>query len=301
MAILINSDTNIVLQGSCTRKGFQLMDHMLDYNSNIVAGVCYLSQKGSDYRSVPIFSDLNHAMRDFPSINTAIIVSGAYQVLENCLEALENGIQLIVISTEFVPLKDIILIESQVSRYQAVVIGPNSTGIINPDVVLVGSMGGVHSLSVFKKGKIGVISRSNGLINEVSSVLKKAGLGISTAVSLGTEKILMYSFVDVYKHFEMDSQTDAVVIIGGPGWHGEEEFASYYTTLTNPKPVIAFLAGHFIDDLPSGFFFGHLSAIKGEGTLSVGYKRKMLADAGIRIARFLQDIPQLLISFYGQY
>ena len=140
------------------------------------------------------------------------------------------------------------------------------------------------------------MSRSNGLVNEVAIVLKNTGLGVSTAVALGTEKILPTSFTDIYKHFAGDAETKAVVMIGGPGWHGEEEFASYYSTLQNPKPVIAFLAGHFIDDLTNGFYFGHLSTINDEIGHSVVKKKMMLETAGIQVVKFIQDIPTLIKS-----
>ena len=272
------------------------MNHMLDYNSNVCAGVCYLNNKDFDFRGIPIYHHLEDAVKDFPGINISIITSGAYEVLQNCLEALESGIKLIIISTNYVPLKDVVLIAQEAEKYQATILGPNSTGIINPDVVMVGSMGGIHSLSVFKKGRVGIISRSNGLLNEASIVLKNYGMGVSTAVALGTERLLLTSYVDIYKIFEKDDETDVVVLIGGPGWHGEEEFAEFYATLTNKKPVIAFLAGSFIDELPSGFSFGHISSIRGKNRGSVGAKKKQLEESGIQTAEFIQDIPNMITN-----
>lgn len=296
MAILVNSDTNLVLQGCCTRKGSLLLDHIIDYNSNLCAGVCYLNTSIKSQRGVPFFNNLGQAMLEFPFINASIVASSAYEVAENCMEALDHGIKLIIIATEFVPLRDMVLISIEAQKHAATVIGPNSAGIINPDIVLAGSMGGIHSLSVFKKGNVGIVSRSNGLVNEVAIVLKNTGLGVSTAIALGTEKILLYSFTDAYKHFMDDPETKSVVMIGGPGWHGEEEFASYYSTLTNPKPVIAFLVGHFIDDLTKGFYFGHLSNIKDETIHSVSHKKQKLESAGIQMVKFIQDIPTTIKS-----
>lgn len=296
MAILINSETNIVLQGSCTRRGTMLMNHMLDYNSNVCAGVCYLNKKENDIRGIPIFHHLEDAVKDFNEINVSIIASGAYKVLQNCFEAMEAGIKLLIINTNFVPLKDVVTIAQEAGKYAATILGPNSTGIINPDVVMVGSMGGIHSLSVFKKGNVGIISRSNGLLNEVSIVLKNCGMGISTAVALGTEQILLSSYVDIYKEFIKDDETELIILIGGPGWHGEEEFAAYYASSKVKKPVIAFLAGNFIDDLPSGFSFGHISSIRRKHNGSIGTKKRLLREAGIRIAPFIQNIPTMIKS-----
>jgi succinyl-CoA synthetase alpha subunit len=270
------------------------MNHMLDYNSNVCAGVCYLNNKDIDFRGVPIYHHLQDAIKDYPGINISIIASGAYEVLQNCLEALESGIKTIVINTNFIPLKDVISISQEAEKYNAIILGPNSTGIINPDIVMVGSMGGIHSLSVFKKGNIGIISRSNGLLNEASIVFKNCGMGVSTAVALGTEQILLSSFVDIYKYFMEDKLTKTIVLIGGPGWHGEEEFAEYYSKLSIKKPVIAFLAGSFVDELPSGFSFGHISSIRDKYSGSVVAKKRLLENAGIPIASFIQDIPNMI-------
>ena len=270
------------------------MDHMLDYNSNVLAGICYLNKKDIEFRGTPIYHHLQDAVKDFPGINISIIASGAYEVLQNCLEALESGIKFIIINTNFVPLRDVVTIAQEAEKYQAVIIGPNSTGIINPDIVMVGSMGGIHSLSVFKKGDVGIISRSNGLLNEASIVLKNCGMGVSTAVALGTEQMLLSSYIDIYKYFLKDDETHVVVLLGGPGWHGEEAFANYYSALTDKKPVIAFLAGSFIDELPSGFSFGHISSIRGRKRGSVGMKKQLLEAAGIQIASFIQDIPKII-------
>lgn len=294
MAILVNSETNIVLQGSCTRRGELLMNHMLDYNSNVCAGICYLNAKGVDYRGVPIYHHLEDATKDFSGINISIIASSAYQVMQNCFEALEIGIKLLIINTNFIPLKDVVSIAQEAEKYQAIILGPNSTGIINPDIVMVGSMGGIHSLSVFKKGSVGIISRSNGLLNEAAIVLKNCGMGVSTAVALGTEQILLTSYIDIYKKFAEDNETEVVVLLGGPGWHGEEEFAAYYSALKVKKPVIAFLAGSFIDELPTGFSFGHISSIRRKYGGSVAIKRRELEAAGIPTVSFIQDIPTMI-------
>ncbi len=294
MAILINNNTNMVLQGCCTRKGLLLLDHILDYNSNLCAGVCYLDSNLKAQRGIPFYPNLGQAITDFPFLNTSIIASGAYDVAENCLEALYHGIKLIIITIEFVPLRDMVLIADQAKKLSAVVIGPNSAGIINPDVVLAGSMGGIHSLSVFKKGSVGIMSRSNGMINELALVLKNSSLGVSTAVALGTEKIVLHSFIELYKLFAQDNETSHIVLIGGPGSHDEEAFAQYYASLENKKPVIAFLVGHFIDQLAGGFYFGHRSTIQGENGSSVSQKKKVLEASGIQVVKFIQDIPTFI-------
>ena len=294
MAALVDSGSNIIVQGSCTRRGMMLMEHMLDYNTNLCAGVCYLNKKDIQVRGVPVYHHLADAVNDFPAINVSIIAGGPFEVYQNCMEALESGIRLIIIHTDLVPVKDAVLIAREATKYHAVVIGPDSAGIINPDVAMVGSMGGIHALSVYRKGTTGIISRSNGLINEASIVLKNAGMGVSTAVGLGTEKIMMSSFKDIYPYFENDEETRVILLIGGPGGRAEEEFVEFYSQRKNKKPVIAFLSGHFVDRLPAGYSFGHISALKGKGQGSIGGKARLMEKAGIKVAPFISDVPKMI-------
>jgi len=296
MAILINENTSIIVQGVCTRKGQLLLADMLDYNSNVCAGVCYMNKQIKEVRGVPFYRHLADAVHDFSAINVSLIASSAYDVLNHAIEAMECGIKIIIIHTASIPLKDVMLIRQEAQKHQCLVLGPDSAGITHPDLGMVGSMGGIHALSIFKKGNFGVISRSNGLINELSIALKNNGLGISTAVSLGTEKIPFSDYVDIYKYFQEDDDTKAVILLGTAGGRMEEHFADYYSQLENPKAVVAFIAGRFVDDLQTGMSFGHISSIVEGGSGKPKYKIKKLEGVGVRVVDFISDIPQLLMQ-----
>ena len=294
MAILIDHNSNIIVQGACTRRGGLILEDMLDYNANVCAGVCYLERKISQVRGVSLYRHLADAVNDMPEINVSVIASHAYSVLQNALEAMEAGIKLLIINSQFVPLRDVALIAQEARKHNATVFGPDSAGIITPDQSMTGSMGGIHALSIFRRGSTGVISRSNGLLNELSLVLKKNNLGISTAVALGTEKILMTDFVATFERFNNDKNTDVVVMLASPGGAFEEDFAAYYKELKNPKPVIAFIPGRFIDRLKEGVSFGHISSMVYRNSGSPGHKAQVMKNAGITVVDFIQQIPQLI-------
>ncbi len=294
MAILVNNSSSIVLQGACTRKGQLLLSDMLGYNSNLCAGVCYLNKNIKEVRNITMYKHLADVMLDFPSINISIIASGSYDVLNHAVEAMEAGIKIIVVYSEGIPLKDVMLIRQEAARHNTMLIGPNTAGIINPDICMIGSMGGIHALSIFRHGNIGLMSRSNGLIYELSIALKKNKLGISTAISIGTEKIPFSDFIDVYKHFEKDDETKVIIILGSAGSLLEEDFVKFYSKLINPKPVVAFVAGRFIDDLESGISFGHISSIVEGNKGKTKYKIDMMIESGIYISDYIQNIPLII-------
>jgi len=294
MAILVNHNSSIVLQGACTRKGQLLLSDMLDYNSNVCAGVCYLNKNIKEVRGVTLYKHLAEALSDFPSINISIIASGSYDVLNHAIEAMEAGLKTIVIYSDSIPLKDVMLIRQEAAKHNAMLIGPNTAGIINPDICMLGSMGGIHALSIFKHGNIGLISRSNGLIYELSIALKNNKIGLSTAVSIGTEKIPFSDYIDIYEHFENDEETKLIILLGTAGSLLEEDFVNYYRDLKNPKPVIAFIAGRFVDDLKSGISFGHISSMIEGNRGKTTYKIEEMKKVGIHISEFIQDIPKII-------
>jgi len=248
----------------------------------------------TEVRNITLYKHLANAMMDSPSINISIIASGSYDVLNHAIEAMEAGIKTIVIYSDSVPLKDVMLIRQEAAKHNAMLIGPNTAGIINPDIGMIGSMGGIHALSIFRHGSIGLISRSNGLIYELSIALKKNKLGISTAVSIGTEKIPFSDFIDVYKHFDNDDETKLVILLGSAGSLLEDDFVNYYSTLVNPKPVVAFIAGRFVDDLESGISFGHISSIVEGNKGKTKNKISKMKESGIYVSEFIQDIPLII-------
>ena len=291
MGILIDRDTNIVLQGACTRRGRQLLDDMLNYNSVVAAGVCYRGSVPHAYRGVPFFRSLRRAVEEFPQIDVSVIEVPPYDVLSAAQEAMEAGIRLIVVHTSDVPIKDVILIRREAERWGALLLGPNSDGIVTADRAMAGSLGGDLALAIHRKGPIGIVSRSNGIVTELSTLLAKGGLGVSTIVALGTERILFSSFVDVLRLFAGDEETRGVLIFGEPGGTYEAEVAAWIASHGYPKPIVAYVAGGFIDDLPEGTILGHRGVVIERGLGSPTDKVRRLREAGVRVVDFLEEIP----------
>ncbi len=291
MGILLDSETNIVLQGACTRRGWQLLEDMLNYSATVAAGVCYGGLKTKVYRGVPFFKSLKQAVETAPEINVSVIAVPPYEVLGAAQEAMEAGVRLIIVHTADVPIKDVILIRREAERLNSLLLGPNADGVITPDVCMAGSLGGVLALSIHRRGPIGVISRSNGIVNELSGLLAAGGLGVSTIVTLGTERILFSSFVDILRLFADDEETKGVLLFGEPGGAYEAEAADWIAAHGYAKPIVAYIAGKFIDNLAEGTILGHRGVVIERGLGSPTDKIRRLQSAGVRVVAFNEDIP----------
>jgi len=266
---------------------------MLNYNSVVAAGVCYREPPLHASRGVPFFRSLRQALTEFPEINASVIAVSPYDVLGAAEEALEAGIPLIVVHTANVPVQDVILIRREAERRRALLLGPNADGIVTTDVAMAGSLGGSLALAIHRKGPIGIISRSNGIVNELSALLASGGLGVSTIVTLGTERILFSSFVDILRLFAEDEETRGVLLFGEPGGAYEAEAAEWIRNQGYPKPLVAYIAGRFIDALPEGTILGHRGVVIEHGLGSPADKIRRLREAGVHVVDFLEDIPDV--------
>ncbi len=299
MGILLDRSTGIVLQGACTRRGEQLLDDMLNYNSVVAAGVCYRGGAMHPYRGVSFFPSLRRAVAEFPEINASVVAVPPYEVLGAVQEAMEAGIRLLLVHTADVPIKDVILIRREAERWGALLIGPNADGIVTADVAMAGSLGGDLALAIHRKGPIGIISRSNGIVTELSTLLAAEGLGVSTIVTLGTERILFSSFVDILPLFAEDEETRGVLLFGEPGGAYEAEAAAWIAARAYPKPIVAYIAGRFIDALPEGTILGHRGVVIERGLGSPTDKIRRLRDAGVQVVDFLEEIPAAFREVLG--
>jgi succinyl-CoA synthetase alpha subunit len=299
MGILLDQNTSIVLQGACTRRGQQLLDDMLNYNSVVAAGVCYRGPTMRVYRGVPFFRSLRQAVAEFPEINTSVIAVPPYDVLGAAQEAMECGVRLVVVHTADIPIKDVIRIRRDAERWGALLLGPNADGIVTADVAMAGSLGGTLALAIHHKGPIGIISRSNGIVNELSTLLKESGLGVSTIVTLGTERILFSSFVDILKLFASDDETHGVLLFGEPGGAYEAEAAEWIRKNGYSKPIVAYIAGRFIDDLPEGTILGHRGVVIERGLGSPSDKIRRLREAGVHVVDYVERIPAVFREVLG--
>ena len=175
------------------------------------------------------------------------------------------------------------------------VIGPNSLGIISPGESKLGAVGGnvENTLRTFTQGPVGIMSRSGGMTSEIANLLGQEGLGQSTCVSIGGDPLIGSTFQDLFPLFEDDDQTRAVALFCEPGGIMEEEFARFYSARTNPKPVVAFIAGRFADQMP-GTRFGHAAVIVEGDRGSTRKKRELMKKAGVHVADKLSDVPRII-------
>ncbi|RJS70028.1 succinate--CoA ligase subunit alpha [Candidatus Bathyarchaeota archaeon] len=286
MPIIVNKNTKAIVQGITGKQGSFHTKLMLEYGTKIVAGVT--PGKGrTRIHNVPVYDTVEEALEKHEA-NASIIFVPAPFAADAILEALENGIKTIVTITEHIPIKDAISVMSYAKQQGATIIGPNTPGIISPEECKLGIM----PAHIFRKGNVGIISRSGTLTYEIAASLTRNGLGQSTCLGLGGDPITGLNFVDVLKMFREDPQTEAVVLIGEIGGNLEELAAEYITKENYPKPVAAFIAGR---TAPPGKRMGHAGAIIMGKAGTAESKIEALKNAGVDVAEKPSDIAGLLL------
>jgi succinyl-CoA synthetase alpha subunit len=297
MSILVNGDTTFIVQGITGREAVNLTRECLDYGegAKIVGGVTP-GRLGRDVHGVPVFDTVAQAVDHHggPIDGSVVTVPPAF-TKDAVLEALENGVELIVIVTERIPRRDVAEMVELANQRDARIIGPNCLGIIVPDVVKMGGIGGPakDAAKSYRPGSVGVVSRSGGMTTEMSSTLSAAGLGQSTAVSIGGDAIIGSSYAELMPLFEADADTKAIVIYTEPGGRMEAELARWVTDNDSRLPIVAFMAGRFMDEMP-GMSFGHAGTIVEGKEDTATEKIARLASAGIVVAERIEDIPELV-------
>ena len=297
MSILLNSDTTFIVQGITGREAVNLTRECLDYGTGakIVGGVTP-GRKGREVHGVPVFDTVQQAVEHHGSpIDGSVVTVPPAFTKDAVFEALENGIKLIVIVTERIPRRDVAQMVELANLRGARIIGPNCLGIIVPDVIKMGGIGGPakDAAKSYSKGNIGVISRSGGMTTEMSSTLSAAGLGISTAVSIGGDAIIGQSYAELMPLFEADEETQAIVIYTEPGGRMEAELARWTSENDSRLPIVAFMAGKFMDEMP-GMSFGHAGTIVEGKEDTATEKIARLKEAGIEVAEEISEIPELV-------
>ncbi len=298
MAILADERTRIIVQGITGREAATFTAESLAYGARIVAGVTP-GKGGQEVHGVPVYDTVAAALADHPAEATVISVP-APLLKDAALEAIENGLQLVVIVTERIPRRDIAEVLELARERGSRVIGPNSLGVISPGKTRVGMCGGSADAvrRAYTPGPVGVMSRSGGMTTEIASLLTHAGLGQSTCVSVGGDPIVGSTFLELLPLYEADPETRAVVIFGEPGSTMEEALAAHLAAYGSRLPIIAFIAGRFADRMP-GVRFGHAAAIVEGGRGSPAAKIAALRQAGVRVADHLRDLPSLVQEAIG--
>lgn len=285
MSVLIDSNTRLIIQGITGREGTFHAEQMLQYGTNVVAGVTP-GKGGQTILGVPIFDTVKEAV-EATNANTSLLFVPAKYTADGVYEAMDAGVDLIIAIAEHVPVKDMMGIYHTSKRKGCRVIGPNSFGIISPGKTKVGFM--AHS--IFSKGNVGIMSRSATNCYETVFMMTNNGIGQSTCIGVGGDMIPGSTFVDLLPFFNNDEDTKAIVIIGEIGGN-EEELAAEYIMKNVTKPVIALIAGK---NAPKGKSMGHAGAIvSADGTGSAETKEKLLAAAGVHIAVNTQHIVDIL-------
>jgi succinyl-CoA synthetase alpha subunit len=297
MSILVDADTTFIVQGITGREAVNLTRECLDYGAGarIVGGVTP-GRLGREVHGVPVFDTVAQAVAHHggPIHGSVVTVPPAF-TKDAVFEALENQIKLVVIVTERIPRGDVAQMVELADGQGARIIGPNCLGIIVPDVIKMGGIGGParDAAKSYSRGPVGVISRSGGMTTEMSSTLTAAGLGQSTAVSIGGDAIIGSSYAELMPLFEADPDTSAIVIYTEPGGRMEAELAAWVSANDSRMPIVAFMAGRFMDEMP-GMSFGHAGTIVEGKEDTATEKVARLQAAGIAVAERIEDIPELV-------
>ena len=284
MSILVDEGTRLIVQGITGREGGFHTRQMLDYGTQVVAGVTP-GKGGATVHGVPVFDSMHEAV-ERGAANTSVIYVPAPHAPDAIYEAANAGISLTVCITEGIPILDMIEVCDYLQRRGVRLIGPNCPGLTSPGKAKVGIMPG----HIHKTGSIGVVSRSGTLTYEVIYALTEMGLGQSTCVGIGGDPIIGSDFVSILRLLEDDSQTEGVVLIGEIGGNGEERAAEYIAEKMT-KPVVAFIAGR---TAPPGRRMGHAGAIVSGGSGTAVAKIAALEEAGVPVARQPEEVASLM-------
>jgi len=293
MTILVDQNTRVLVQGITGSEGSRHTLYMLQYGTKVVAGVTP-GKGGQQVHGVPVYDSVEEALRRHPDVNTSIIFVPARFASDAVYEAVDNGIRLVVIITEHIPIHDAIRFVNYAKYKGTVIIGPNCPGVVSPTISKVG----ILPNSVYtRKGPVGIISRSGTLTYEISYHLTQAGFGQSTVVGIGGDPIVGTDMVEAALMFENDPETKYLVVIGEIGGDQEERLANLVREGKITKPIAAFIAGR---TAPPGKRLGHAGAIISMGVGTYESKVKALESAGIRVARTPLEVVKIIREISGK-
>lgn len=284
MSILINKDTKVIIQGITGRDGAFHAQKMKAYGTRVVAGVSP-GKGGQSMDGIPVFNSVGEA-REGTGASTSVIFVPAAFAADAVLEASYAGVTLVVTITEGVPVRDMIRVMPVIAKNGTRLIGPNCPGLITPEECLIGILPG----NIFKKGNVGLMSRSGTLTYEVVNMLTMSDMGQTTCIGIGGDPVAGLYYQELLQLFEDDPETKGVVLIGEIGGDAEEQAARFIKEKMT-KPVVAFIAGQ---TAPPGKRMGHAGAIISSGSGTAGEKIRAFSEAGVPVAKEPSQIPGLL-------
>jgi succinyl-CoA synthetase alpha subunit len=294
LAILIDENTRVLVQGITGREGTTRTRTMVDYGTKVLCGVTP-GRGGTKVWDVPVYNDVKEAVESHGPIDASVVFVPGPQVKNAVLEALEAGIRFLVVPAERVPLHDSLEMIAMARRKNARILGPGSLGIISAGKALMGWVGGTEEFAreVFKPGHVGVISRSGGQTTTVAWSITHAGLGITSAMHVGAEPVVGSNFAELLPMFQDDPETHLVVLFGEIGTVAEEDAAEVIKESKFSKPLVAYIAGR---SLPAGVRFSHASAIIERGRGTAESKVKALEEAKAYVVDRPQEIPETVLK-----
>lgn len=292
MSILLDGSTRVLVQGITGQQARRHVGYMRAYGTTVVAGVAP-GRGGADVDGVPVYDSVRRAVAEHRP-DLAVLFVPARGARDAALESIEAGVPTVVVLAEGVPHHDGAEIIAAARASGVRVIGPNSQGMISPGKAKIGGTGGPIPDRLFRRGPVGIVSRSGGMGGEIGHALTRAGIGQSTYVAIGGDLMIGTAFVDLLPLYEADPETCAVVIFGEGGTAHEEEVADMLAARRFTKPVIALVVGEALEKVPRGTSFGHTSALVGRGVGSTSGKKRRLAAAGALVADVFSDVPRLV-------
>ena len=293
MSILIDQDSTFIIQGITGREAVTMARELLDYGSKLIGGVTP-GRKGREVHGVAV-EDTVRAFTERERVDGSIVVVPPAFAADAVHEAIDAGVKLIVVVTERIPRRQVAEFVEHAGQEGTRIIGPNCLGIISPGKSRMGGIGGSADAThlAFQPGSIGVMSRSGGMTVEIANALSQAGLGISTACSIGGDAIIGSTYAELMPLFDADPATQGIAIYSEPGGRSEAELAEYMEAAASRLPVVAFMAGRFMDAMP-GMRFGHAGTIVEGREDTTAEKIERMERAGIAVADRIEEIPALL-------
>lgn len=282
MSVFVQDDVRVLVQGITGKEGKFHTERMLEYGTNIVAGVTP-GKSGQKINEIPVYDTVQKAVSETEAEASVIFVPPAFAA-DAILESLNSEIDLSVAITEGIPVHDMLLVNRYLSESDTRLIGPNCPGIISPGESKLGIMPG----DIFKEGDVGIISRSGTLTYQIADSLVRRGIGQSTVIGIGGDPVIGTSFIDALRAFENDEETSAIVLIGEIGGSDEEKAAEWIEK-NFTKPVIAFIAGQ---TAPPGKRMGHAGAIVSGSSGTAQNKTKAFEKAGIEVAETPKQVGE---------
>ena len=287
MSVIVDKNSRIIVQGFTGKEGTFHSTQMIEYGTKIVGGVTP-KKGGQTHLDLPVFSSVADAIKE-TNANTSIIFVPPAFAANAIIEAADAGIKVIIAITEGIPVRDMIRVNNHIKDIDTVLVGPNCPGVITPDEAKVGIMPGF----IFKKGRVGIVSKSGTLTYEAADQVVKQGLGISTAIGIGGDPIIGTTVRDALMLFVNDPETEIIVLIGEIGGQLEADAAKWYHESNSKKPVIGFIAG---ETAPSGRTMGHAGAIVGGADDTAAAKKRILREYGIHVVDSPAEIGKKVLE-----